>query len=105
MTDVAAIAAHRFPGVVVQRNLDDVIAAWLAVHGESSDGDVPTILAIANAILADDIVPPWLQATQPPYPTALPPYPGSMPRWLRSNEASDGWSILDDEKAALGGAP
>ena len=48
-TDIAEVVAHQFPGIVIQKNLVDAIAAWLIDHDAVSDDDVPVILALACA--------------------------------------------------------
>jgi hypothetical protein len=100
--DVDAVIHAHFPGIVVQANLVEAIAAWLIGHGAVTDADVPAILAAANALLASQVVPPWLPTAQADY--ALVPYPSGMLRFPDSNSASDGWSIVKDEKVMRGGS-
>jgi hypothetical protein len=103
---VAAVIDIYFQGLVVQRNLTEAVAQWLTDHGGLFlDGDIPAILALANSLLDDDVVSPYVPTTQDHYPLALPPLAAALPRFPDSNPAPDGWSIVTDEKVVRGGGP
>ena len=95
-----------FQGLVVQRNLTEAVTQWLIDHdGLFLETDIPAILALANSLLDDDVVSPYVPTTQDHYPLALPPLPAPLPRFPDSNPATDGWSIVTDEKVVRGGGP
>ena len=101
--DIAGVIDIYFPGIVVQRNLTEAVGQWLLYHdGVITDADVPAILALANTLLDDDVLPPYVPVTQNHYPLALPPLPAPLPRFPDSNPATDGWSIVTDEKVVRG---
>jgi hypothetical protein len=103
---IAAVIDIYFQGLVVQRNLTEAVAQWLTDHdGLFLEGDIPAILALANSLLDDDVVSPYVPTTQAHYPLALPPYPPGLPRFPDSNPAPDGWSITTDEMVVRGGGP
>jgi hypothetical protein len=103
---VASLIDVYFPGIVVQRNLTEATTQWLIDHdGLFFDTDVPAILALANSLLDDDVVSPYVPTTQDHYPLALPPYPTGLPRFPDSNPAPDGWSIVDNGMVVRGGGP
>ena len=90
------LVAHHLPGIVIQKNLVDAIAAWLIGHDAVSDDDVPVILALANA-----------SGDQPSQVLGVPTTADAATiRWrcrptgpacracAHSNEAPDGWSIV-----------
>jgi hypothetical protein len=94
-----------FQGLVVQRNLTEAVAQWLTDHdGFFLETDIPAILALANTLLDDDVVSPYVPTTQAHYPLALPPLPAPLPRFPDANPAPDGWSIVDNEMVVRGGS-
>ena len=102
---VAGLIDVYFPGIVVQRNLTEAVAQWLTDHdGLFLETDIPAILALANSLLDDDVVSPYVPTTQAHYPLALPPLPAPLPRFPDSNPAPDGWSIVDNEMVVRGGS-
>jgi hypothetical protein len=104
--DIAALIDLYFPGIVVQRNLTEAVAEYLAVYGGVlSEADVPVILARANVLLHDDVVAPYVPTTQDDYPECPPPYPTGLPRFPDSNPATDGWSVVTDGKVVQAGGP
>ena len=101
---IASVIDVFFPGLVVQRNLTEAVAQWLIDHdGLFLESDIPAILALANSLLDDDVVSPYVPTTQAHYPLALPPLPAPLPRFPAANPAPDGWSIVTDEKVVRGG--
>jgi hypothetical protein len=101
-SDIAGVIDIYFPGIVVQRNLTEAVGEWLSRYGAVSDADVPAILALANTLLDDDVVSPYVPTTQDHY-AGLPPYPTGLTRFPDANPAPDGWSIVTDEKVVRGG--
>ena len=56
---IASVIDVYFPGLVVQRNLTEAVGQWLIDHdGLFLEGDIPAILALANSLLDDDVLPP-----------------------------------------------
>jgi hypothetical protein len=103
---VAGLIDVYFPGIVVQRNLVEAVAQWLTASGGLFlETDIPAILALANDILDGYVVSPYVPTTQAHYPLTLPPLPAPLPRFPDSNPATDGWSIVTDEKVVTGGGP
>ena len=83
-TDIAELVAHHFPGIVIQRTLADAIAAWLIEHGAVTDDDVPAILALANAIVDGQDVPPYREdhaGRLPVVADTLSGRPAALPRF------------------------
>lgn len=90
-----------FPGVVVQNNLIDAAFARFQAKGAPLDSsDVTGILTAANSL--DQGGASYVPTTPAKYGTALPTYPTGLKRFPDSNEARDGWSIVNAGAAVEG---